>query len=98
MNDLVGSSHMTQGRLTNFTTDRFGNSNSALNMDQSFKKIFTSCIREKLIPKASTAMAQFTWSHNVPEKPFNVKQEHLHKDVSNSWPLIKTKLIGFFKL
>ena len=34
MKDEIGSSHMTQGSLTSFTSDRFGNVNSALALNQ----------------------------------------------------------------
>ena len=33
MLDQIGSAHMTQGDFTDFTTDRFGNSNSALGLN-----------------------------------------------------------------
>ena len=32
MRDIIGSANMTQGALTTFTTDRFGNPNAALNL------------------------------------------------------------------
>jgi hypothetical protein len=36
MQDVIGSAHMTQGALTTFTSDRFGNPNSALALDTGY--------------------------------------------------------------
>ena len=39
MSDLVGGAHMTQGSLTSFTFDRFGNPNSALALNGGFTQV-----------------------------------------------------------
>jgi hypothetical protein len=39
MNDYVGSAHMTQGNLTTFTFDRFGNEKSALALNGGWTKV-----------------------------------------------------------
>ena len=39
MNDQIGSSHMIQGSLTSFVTDRFGNANSALALNGGWTQV-----------------------------------------------------------
>jgi hypothetical protein len=39
MNDSIGSAHMTQGNLTTFTFDRFGNQNSALALNGGWTQV-----------------------------------------------------------
>ena len=39
MNDLVGNANMQQGASTTFTTDRFGNPNSALNLNGGWTRV-----------------------------------------------------------
>jgi len=39
MNDHIGSAHMTQGNLTTFTLDRFGNNNSALALNGGWTQV-----------------------------------------------------------
>jgi hypothetical protein len=39
MNDHIGSAHMTQGNLTTFTLDRFGNQNSALALNGGWTQV-----------------------------------------------------------
>jgi hypothetical protein len=39
MNDHIGSAHMTQGSSTNFTFDRFGNTNSALALNGGWTQV-----------------------------------------------------------
>ena len=39
MLDLIDSAHMTQGSSTNFTSDRFGNSNSALGLNGGWTQV-----------------------------------------------------------
>ena len=39
MSDLKGTSHMTQGSATKFTTDRFGNANSALALNGGWTQV-----------------------------------------------------------
>jgi hypothetical protein len=39
MSDLIGSAHMSQGSLTSFTLDRFGNVNSALALNGGFTQV-----------------------------------------------------------
>jgi hypothetical protein len=39
MKDVIGNSDMTQGNLTTFTSDRFGNVNSALALNGGWSKV-----------------------------------------------------------
>ena len=39
MNDVVGTANMTQGALTKFTTDRFGNPSAALNLNGGWAQV-----------------------------------------------------------
>jgi hypothetical protein len=39
MSDLIGSAHMSQGNLTSFTLDRFGNVNSALALNGGYTQV-----------------------------------------------------------
>ena len=39
MTDVVGSANMTQGSLTTFTFDRFGNPNAALNLNGGYTQV-----------------------------------------------------------
>ena len=39
MLDQIGSAHMTQGALTSFTSDRFGNANSALALNGGWAQV-----------------------------------------------------------
>jgi hypothetical protein len=39
MTDQIGSAHMTQGNLTTFVPDRFGNPNSALNLNGGWTQV-----------------------------------------------------------
>jgi hypothetical protein len=39
MNDSIGSAHMTQGNFTTFTSDRFGNNNSALALNGGWTQV-----------------------------------------------------------
>jgi hypothetical protein len=39
MLDEIGLAHMTQGNLTSFTTDRFGNENSALALNGGWTQV-----------------------------------------------------------
>jgi hypothetical protein len=39
MNDIIGNAHMTQGAFTIFVSDRFGNSNSALNLNGGWTQV-----------------------------------------------------------
>jgi hypothetical protein len=39
MKDLIGSADMTQGSLTSFTMDRFGNANSALALNGGWTQV-----------------------------------------------------------
>ena len=39
MNDLIGNAHMSQGANTTFVSDRFGNENSALNLNGGWTQV-----------------------------------------------------------
>jgi hypothetical protein len=39
MFDDIGDAHMTQGSLTTFSTDRFGNANTALNLNGGWTQV-----------------------------------------------------------